>query len=307
MSRIFFFIAEGFRALRRSAAPSLAAIVTVGVTMLVLGALIPVLQIANAKNEEVRDQVSLRVFGPDGQVFSQTQIDEVTEQIAAIPNVESVEYISPDEGLASLGDRLEKRDEQDLTELLPGARNPLPASFAVNPDDLSNLPAIRAALAPPGTNGKPKPINPLIADIRDSRDESEAIQSVTGTLKWGLLITAALLIVASLLLVANTIRLSIYARRREVEVMQLVGATNWFIRWPFVVEGLVCGLIGGVTAIVVLFIAKATIADPVRSSFDLVSSEQTIDFAMLGIVLLTAAMFVSAVGSGLTLRRFLKV
>ena len=116
-----------------------------------------------------------------------------------------------------------------------------------------------------------------------------------------------LLIVASLLLVANTIRLSIYARRREVEVMQLVGATNWFIRWPFVVEGLVCGLIGGFAAIAMLFLGKETVLDPLADTFDIVRSEQTIAFAKLIGILLFAAMAVSAIGSGLTLRRFLRV
>jgi cell division transport system permease protein len=307
MSRLFFFVAEGFRALRRSAAPSLAAIVTVGVTMLVLGVLIPVLQIASAKNEEVRDQVGLRVFGPDGVEPSAAKAEQLKEQIAAIPHVASVEYISPDEGLSILSGRFEAKDEDDLTEQIPGQKNPLPASFDVKPDDLSNLAGVRAALTPPGTNGKPVPIDPFIADIEESRDEANTITSVTGALKWGLMITAVLLIVASLLLVANTIRLSIYARRREVEVMQLVGATNWFIRWPFVVEGLVCGLIGGVTAIAVLFLGKETVADPLADTFKLVQVNQTMDFAMLGLVLLVAAMFVSAVGSGLTLRRFLRV
>ena len=92
--------------------------------------------------------------------------------------------------------------------------------------------------------------------------------------------------VASLLLVGNTIRLSIYARRREVEVMQLVGATNWFIRWPFVVEGLVCGLIGGAIAVAVLFLGKETVVDPLADSFDLIDGEQTIAFAQLVVVLL---------------------
>ena len=221
--------------------------------------------------------------------------------------MESVDYVTKDEALTILSGRFEAKDEDDLTEQLPGARNPLPASFNVKPDDLSNLAAVRSALVPPGSDGKPKPINPLIDDIEDSRDEAEKLTSVTGGLKWGLAITAVLLIVASLLLVANTIRLSIYARRREVEVMQLVGATNWFIRWPFVVEGLVCGLIGGLAAIAVLFLGKETVADPLASAFDVVRSDQTIDFANLVVVLLAAAMFVSAVGSGLTLRRFLRV
>jgi len=305
MSRIIFFIAEGFRALRRSAAPSLAAIVTVGVTMLLLGVLIPVLQATSGKTEEVRDQVGLNAYLYDDATPQET--DELASQIAAIPNVAEVEYVSKDQALAILSDRFEAKDQSDLTEQLPGARNPLPASFKIKPDDLDNLNTVRAALTPPGTDGKPKPISPIIEEIGESEDEAATITEVTGALKWGLIIVAALLTIASLMLVANTIRLSIYARRREVEVMQLVGATNWFIRWPFVVEGLVCGLIGGLAALAILFVGKETVLDPLAENFGLIKAEQTIAFAKLALLLLVVAMTVSAIGSGLTLRRFLKV
>ena len=305
MSRIIFLIAEGFRALRRSAAPSLAAIVTVGVTMLLLGVLIPVLQATSGKTEEVRDQVGLNAYLYDDATPQET--DELASQIAAIPNVAEVEYVSKDQALAILSDRFEAKDQNDLTEQLPGARNPLPASFKIKPDDLDNLNTVRAALTPPGTDGKPKPISPIIEEIGESEDEAATITEVTGALKWGLIIVAALLTIASLMLVANTIRLSIYARRREVEVMQLVGATNWFIRWPFVVEGLVCGLIGGLAALAILFVGKETVLDPLAENFGLIKAEQTIAFAKLALVLLVVAMTVSAIGSGLTLRRFLKV
>ena len=305
MGRVFFFIAEGFRALRRSAAPSLAAIVTVGVTILLLGVLIPVLQATSGKTEEVRDQVGLNVYlYPDA---TQAETDELQSAIGQIPHVQSVDYVSKDEALAILSDRFESKNEDDLTEQLPGARNPLPASFKIQPDDLDNLASVRAALTPPGANGKPEAISPIIEEVGESRDEANTISDVTGALKWGLIIVALLLTVASLLLVANTIRLSIYARRREVEVMQLVGATNWFIRWPFVVEGLVCGLIGGLIAVAILFVGKETVLDPLAESFDIVSSEQTIAFAKLVVILLATAMLVSAIGSGLTLRRFLRV
>lgn len=305
MSRVIFFIAEGFRALRRSAAPSLAAIVTVGVTILLLGVLIPVLQATGGKTEEVRDQVGLRVYlHADA---TQAETDALQKQIGEIPHVAAVDYVSKEEALSILSDRFKAKDEADLTEQLPGARNPLPASFNVKPDDLDNLAGVRAGLTPPGSDGKPAPISPIIQEVGESRDEASTISDVTGALKWGLIIVAVLLVLASLLLVANTIRLSIYARRREVEVMQLVGATNWFIRWPFVVEGLVCGLIGGLAAVSILFLGKQTVLDPLAESFDLVSSEQTIAFAKLVVILLATAMVVSAIGSGLTLRRFLRV
>jgi cell division transport system permease protein len=305
MGRVFFFIGEGFRALRRSAAPSAAAIVTVAITMLLLGVLVPVLQATSGKTEEVRDQVGLNVYLFDD--ATQGEIDELQGQIQSTPHVASVEFISKDQALEDLSQRFENQDKEDLTQQLPGARNPLPASFQVKPDDLENLPAVRSALTPPGEDGKPAPISPIIDEVGESREEAETISDVTSALKIGLLVVAGLLLVASLLLVGNTIRLSIYARRREVEVMQLVGATNWFVRWPFVVEGLICGLIGGIVAIGILFLGKVTVLDPLADAFNLVRSEDTIAFTKLTVLLLVAAMTVSAIGSGLTLRRFLRV
>ena len=118
---------------------------------------------------------------------------------------------------------------------------------------------------------------------------------------------AALLVLASIALIANTIRLSVFARRREVEVMKLVGATNWFIRWPFVIEGVIVGFIGGVLAVLLLALAKTTFVDPLSDRFALLAAPDTIDFPLLVVLLLFACVAVSAIGSGITLRRFLRV
>ena len=118
---------------------------------------------------------------------------------------------------------------------------------------------------------------------------------------------AGLLGVASMLLIANTIRLSLYARRREVEVMKLVGATDWFIRWPFVLEGVIVGIVGGVLAILLLAVVKIAVVDPLAADFALIAAPDTIDFPLLIGLLLLAAVSVSALGSGLSLRKFLRV
>ena len=110
-----------------------------------------------------------------------------------------------------------------------------------------------------------------------------------------------------MLLIANTIRLSLYARRREVEVMKLVGATDWFIRWPFVLEGIIVGAIGGLLAVLLLVIAKIAVVDPLAADFALIAAPDTIDFPLLIGILLAAGIAVSALGSGLSLRKFLRV
>jgi cell division transport system permease protein len=118
---------------------------------------------------------------------------------------------------------------------------------------------------------------------------------------------AILLVTASILLISNTIRLSLYARRREVEVMKLVGATDWFIRWPFVIEGVIVGALGGLLAILLLAIGKVALIDPLASDFALLAAPETINFGLLIVVLISSSVLVSAAGSGLSLRRFLRV
>jgi cell division transport system permease protein len=300
MSKVFFFIQEGFRAMRRSAAPSVAAVVTILVTVLLLGVLIPVLQTTRSKSDEVRNQLELKTF-----LFldaTPEETNELQKRIEGISHVESVDYIDPDEALVILQERLE--DDNLIEEL---NSNPLPPSFNVKVDDADNLPSVRSALEPPNSAGEPTPISPIIDEVADSREESENITAVTGAIKIILIVITGLLVAASLGLIANTIRLSIYARRREVEVMRLVGATNWFIRWPFMVEGLVVGFIGGAIAIGVLFAGKLTIVDPLSDRFKFVAAQQSMDFLPLVLILLACATIVSAVGSGLTLRRFLQV
>src|SRR3954447_4918830 len=116
MGRIFFFIREGVRALRRSAAPSLAAIVTVAITVLLLGVLIPVLQTANGKTNEVRDQVGLRVFLNDAYnaaAIPPDQINDLRSKLQAIPHVAAVQFVNKDQALKELGGQFEAKDQSN--------------------------------------------------------------------------------------------------------------------------------------------------------------------------------------------------
>jgi cell division transport system permease protein len=303
MSRLLFFIQEAFRALRRNAAPSTAAIVTTGVTVILLGVLIPIFQTATAKSDQVRGQLNFQVaLYADG---TQAEIDSLGRELKALPHVATVEFISKSKALEELKEDLGKDKAKELTSQL--SENPLPASFRVTPDDAANLPGIRAAIIPAGANGKPKPISPIIEKIFDRQEESQKIEQVTGALKIVLTVITALLLIASLMLVGNTIRLSIYTRRREVEVMRLVGATRWFIRWPFMIEGVVVGFTGALVAILILWIGKITIVDPLSSEISLIAAQDNISFPALIGILFAASVLVSALGSGVTLRRFLKV
>jgi cell division transport system permease protein len=296
-----FFLKEALRALKRNAAPSLAAFATVLITTLVLGVFIPVVRAATAKTNEVRNKIELEVFIKSS--ASNAQVAELGNMIRDIRHVDSTQYISKEEALRILRKRLGK--SSDITRELPG--NPLPASYRIHLDDPGNVQLVKNSLEPRGADGRPHLISPAIDDIKDRKDDTQKILSATSTIKILLASLAALLVLASILLVANTIRLSIFARRREVEVMRLVGATNWFIRWPFVIEGLIVGFLGAAAAVVLLWVAKVTVIDPWSDRFALIAAPQTIRFTLLVIVLMVAGTAVSALGSGITLRRFLRV
>jgi cell division transport system permease protein len=303
MGRVVFFLSESFRALRRSAAPSIAAIVTIVVTTLLLGVLVPVLRASESKASEVRDQIGLQVFLYTDS--TRAEIDTLQEKLNNLPHVTAATYCSPACAKNELASELSGDLEGSIKEL---NSNPLPPSYKLELDDADNLEAVRASLTPPNASGKPTPISSAIdPPIGQDRENATKIREVTGAVRYVLIGISVLLLIASLLLVANTIRLSIYARRREVEVMRLVGATNWFIRWPFMIEGVIVGLTGAGIAVGILWLCKALIVDPLADDFNLIDNFSTMAFAPLVAMLVGAAVVISALGSGITLRRFLRV
>jgi cell division transport system permease protein len=303
LTRVLFFIREALRALRRSAAPSLAAIVTVVLTTLLIGVFVPVIKASSTTNQNVRSQLALKVFLRTDATHKQAKT--VQKKIDKIPHVERTHYVSPGQGLKVLRNEVGEGPLGHGLSQLKG--NPLPPSINVYPDDPDNLDSIQASIVPPTANGKPKPISPVIDKVSNSQQLANQIRTVTNAVKIILTVIAVLLLVASLMLIANTIRLSIYARRREVEVMKLVGATNWFIRWPFVIEGLIVGLLGAAVAIGLLWVGKVAIIDPLAQNFALIDNFSTIGFTQLVALLAGSAVVISALGSGVTLRRFLRI
>ncbi|MGB1583703.1 MAG: permease-like cell division protein FtsX [Solirubrobacterales bacterium] len=293
-----FFTSEALRTLRRNSAPSIAAFLTVMVTTLVLGVFIPITNIATGAANDVRSRLLVEVFLNDN--ATEQQVAALRKKLASNSDVKSVTYVSKEDALASLEGPLE-----DASEVL--GSNPLPASFQAVPNDPDQVSQIVASLETTSADGEKKTyVSPAINDVQNREDETEKILSITGGVKFAMWGLAILLVLTSALLVGNTIRLSIYARRREVEVMRMVGATNWFIRWPFVIEGIFVGAAGGLVAVLMLLIFKQTIIDPVSDKFALFAAPETINFVNLTLILMVAAVGISAAGSGLTLRRFLR-
>ena len=295
--RLGFFVREALRGLRRSSAPALAALLTILLTALVLGVFIPIVQATTGTANEVRSRVVVDVYVKES--ATQLQQAELKQALESTGNVKSVEFISKGEALARAEEK-NPRAFREGAELL--GSNPLPASFRVTPEDPDRLGEIVQSLE---QNRQPQ--FAAIDEVRDREEDTDKILSATGLVKALTAGLAVLLLFASIALIANTIRLSIFARRREVEVMKLVGATNWFIRWPFVIEGVIVGFFGGLLAVLLLTIAKETFIDPLSERFELLAAPETIDFPLLVGVLMIACVAVSAIGSGITLRRFLRV
>jgi cell division transport system permease protein len=291
-----FFLREALRAMRRNAAPSFAALATVLVTMIMLGVFIPIVQATKGAANSVRSRVEVDVYMRS----SATTADDarVRGELQSAQHVKDVQFLSKTQAY-------QQQSKQDPQAYALLAANPLPDTFHVIPDNPGNVLLVHRELATGGPGGRP--VDADIQTISNKKNDTQKILEVTNLVTITAAVVTVLLVIASMLLIANTIRLSLYARRREVEVMKLVGATDWFIRWPFVIEGMIVGALGAVLAIAVLGVTKIALLDPLANNWTLIAAPRTISFVALLLVLVGAGVMVSAVGSGLSLRRFLRV
>jgi cell division transport system permease protein len=295
--RLGFFVKEAIRAMRRNAAPTFAALATVVVTLIVVGVFIPIVQATRGAADSVRGRVLVDVFMKTDATAGDDA--RVRQELAGVPHVQRVVFVSKAQAYAQ-----QRKSDPAAYALL--SSNPLPDTFHVYPDNPANALVIRHLLTT-GSGGTPHMLDGSIQTVSNHRNDTRKLLEVTNLVTWIAGVLTVLLILASVLLIANTIRLSLFARRREVEVMKLVGATDWFIRWPFVIEGTMVGAAGALLAIVVLGVAKVALLDPLAGNWALIAAPRTIPFASLIAVLVVAGVGVSALGSGLSLRRFLRI
>jgi cell division transport system permease protein len=292
-----FFLREAMRAMRRNAAPSFAALATVLVTMLVLGVFIPIVQATNGAANSVRSRVLVDVYMRT--TASAADAARVQHELLRLSHVKSVEFVSKQTAY-------QQQSKQDPQAYALLGSNPLPDTFHVIPDRPGNVLVVRSELTPSAPGGTVM-LDSAIQSVSNKKSDTKKILEVTNLVTITAAVLTVLLTLASILLIANTIRLSLYARRREVEVMKLVGATDWFIRWPFVIEGTIVGAAGALLAIALLGVTKIALLDPLADNWTLIAAPRTIAFSALVAVLLGAGVMVSAVGSGISLRRFLRV
>ncbi|MEO8289746.1 MAG: permease-like cell division protein FtsX [Gaiellaceae bacterium] len=287
------FFAEALRSIGANLSTTVAATMTVLIGMFLLGLFIALFSWVNSWTDHVRKDVLVKVFFVQQPDATQQQINSVRAQLLSFPETKTVVFVSKADALAQM-----EKKYPELTKNI--VSNPLPNAFEVTPTDANQVSALANRLDPPP---------PGVEKVDYAEKKTQRILAVTNVIKYIFLLGSIILMIASTILIANTIRLSIFSRRREIEVMKLVGASNWFVRGPFMLEGVICGLIGAVAAVILLVIAKE-VALPViegHSSTFQQDDVQALSFPLTALILLGVALAVGAAGSGITLRRFLRV
>jgi cell division transport system permease protein len=290
--RFAYFFRETAAALRRNALVTFAAISTVFISLFLLGGALLVERQVRLMTGEWASKVEVSVFLLDD--ASQEEIEVLGRKISEIPEVEEV-YFEDQEAAYQNYKELFKDQPALLENVGPDA---MPQSYRiklVNPED---FPVIRARLAG----------DPAIDEIKDEQALLKKLLAVTSVLRTGVIAVAAIMLVSAAGLIGNTVRMAVFARRKEIAIMKLVGATNWFIRVPFLIEGMVEGLLGGVMAILAIFAMKFLFIDPLRGQVAFVPSWiGTGEILFTVPILLGAGVLIAAVASLIAMRRFLEV
>ena len=293
-------LAEAWRSLVSNVSTTVAATMTVLIGMFLLGLFIALGSWVVSWSNHVKRDVQVKVFfctehTCDAEV-KDSEIDKVRIWLEKDPRIKdtpaAITFVSKEEALERM-----KKTSPDLVKDL--SYNPLPHAFEVQPKRAEDVEAIAADLRAQNFSGLEK--------VDFGRATARRIIRVGQVISIIFFAIVALLLAASGLLIANTIRLSIYARRREIEVMKLVGASNWFVRGPFMLEGLFCGLAGAVLAVVLLLLGKEVALPAILGRVDAGSDVQALAFPLTALILLGLGLLLGAAGSGLTLRRFLRI
>jgi cell division transport system permease protein len=286
---------EALRSITANLSTTIAATVTVLIGMFLVGLLIAFGTWARSWSDHTKDKLVVKVFfcteSTCDKPATGKQIDVVRVQLESNPQVKSADFVGKKEALERM-----RRSNKELVEDL--AYNPLPDAFEVQPVNGEYTKQIAQTLEP-----RPAGVEKV------SYGEKTANRSlrVARVIEVLFLLAVVILLAASTLLIANTIRLSIFSRRREIEVMKLVGATNWFVRGPFMLEGLICGLVGSLCAVLLLLLGKEIALPQILGHIDDGEDVQAIAFGVNALIIVGIGLLLGAAGSGLTIRRFLRV
>ncbi|MDA8235338.1 MAG: permease-like cell division protein FtsX [Clostridia bacterium] len=285
-----YYFQEALTSLRRNGLMALASVGTVAVALLILGGAL--LTVLNANNimKSVENELLISVYLQEG--VDETAIGDLEQQINDTPGVAKSRFISKEESLEKL-----RQQFGETKGSLEFSRNPLPDSFEVNAEKSNLVKGIADKIR--GLSGVEKVNYP-----------AEVVQKLSTLVEWVRLIGAVIIILlalAAVFLISTTIRLTVFARRREIGIMKFLGATNWFIRWPFVLEGVFLGLAGALVSGLILYFVNFYIVEAVKQfPFMRVQTDMKDVYIILG-SLLGGGIFIGAIGSVISVRKFLQV
>lgn len=288
-----YFIKEVYTSFKRNIWMTLASIFTVVLSLFILGFFSIVILNLNKMADTLESQVQISVYLKDD--LSQEEIDETKETLSKIEGLQDIKFTTREEAMEKFKKRL--GDQQFLLDALDDT-NPLPDSFSLtvtSPQQVKTIADTVVALD-------------SVESASYSQDIINHLFNLTHLIR---LIGVALIILltgAAIFIISNTIRLTVFARRKEIAIMKYVGATDWFIRWPFLLEGICLGFIGGGLATIFLYIVYNQVTQEIYEAmafFPLIPQHPFIDYISLAI--LVAGIIIGALGSTISLKRFLKV
>lgn len=288
-----YFIKEVYTSFKRNIWMTLASIFTVVLSLFILGFFSIVILNLNKMADTLESQVQISIYLKDD--LSQEEIDETKETLSKIEGLQDIKFTTREEAMEKFKERL--GDQQFLLDALDDT-NPLPDSFSLtvtSPQQVKTIADTVVALD-------------SVESASYSQDIINHLFNLTHLIR---LIGVALIILltgAAIFIISNTIRLTVFARRKEIAIMKYVGATDWFIRWPFLLEGICLGFIGGGLATIFLYIVYNQVTQEIYEAmafFPLIPQHPFIDYISLAI--LVAGIIIGALGSTISLKRFLKV
>ena len=292
MTKFRLLFSEAIKSIGANLSTTVASAVSVLIGMFLIGVFIGLGTWLVSWSDDKKRELAVHVFIQEG--VASKQVDELRVLLESDERVKKggITYISKEKALAIM-----RKRSPELTENL--ASNPLPASFDVLPERGEDTEAI-------AHNVQTSKLA-AVGEVRWGKEVSQRILQIARAIQIVFLIAVVILLAASTILIANTIRLSIFARRREIEVMKLVGATNWFVRGPFMLEGVLTGLLGSVAAVILLFVGREIAIPQILGHIQDDPDVRAFAFTWTAAILIAVGLGIGALGSGLTLRRFLRV
>ncbi|MBU2699212.1 cell division transport system permease protein [Sporomusaceae bacterium BoRhaA] len=288
-----YFVTEAVKSLRHNGLMSIASITTVALSLLILGTFLMMVLNLNHLASELESKVEISVYLKDS--LDDRAMREVGTRITQLTGVTEVTFVSKDEALVKFKQRL--GEQQSLLSAL-GDSNPLPNAFEVKVDQPAQVKPVAQAISQ--LNG--------VENARFGQEVVEKLFQLTQMIRIFGLILIIFLAFAALFIISNTIRITVFARRREIGIMKYVGATDWFIRWPFLLEGIILGFGGALIAVLFLAQSYNMLTDKVVQSMAFLPLIPRYPFITeISLFLLVAGTVIGALGSTISLRRFLKV